>query len=601
MKKVKTEKNINTEHQWDFTDLYKDLNDPKLEQDIAEVETLCADFEKKYKNDQEYLKDESNDTLVVAMNDWEKLHDTIGMIKPLWYLFNMQSIMSGNAKLDQKIGQLEPRATNAVNRIVFFPLELGKLPEKRQAKILKDPRFAFFVYYLKRTFEVAKYNLTEEAEKVNNLLTRPARTLWIDGFEKLTNKETVKFKGKNIPLSQAQTMIHQLPLADRRKLHDLCMEKLKSISYFAEQEINAVYTTKKINDELRGYEKPYSETIIGYENSIETIENLVKTVSDNFAISNRFYTLKKKLLKLPYLEYADRAVGIAKKQVQIPFEKSVEILRSAFGKAGERYLHILDKMLKDKRIDVYSRIGKRGGAYCWGGQTVPTVVLLNYVPSVDAVMTFAHEMGHAIHTELSKKQRKFYQSYTISVAEIASTFFENLAFQELFEKMSDTEKIYALYDRLADSMQTIFRQIACFNFELKLHEDLRKNGALTAAEICKAHNTEMSRYLGKAVKMHELDGYLFCSWSHIRNFFYVYSYAYGELISRALYKKCKEDDSFFAKVDMFLEAGNSMSPDNIFKSIGFDVSKSSFFEKGLQSIEEDLTTLEKLMKKNKMI
>lgn len=604
MKKSSTKKaqEIKKLPTWDFTDLYSGPTDTKLDADIQSITIICKKFSKKYKDSTDYLKEDESgaEALLKALKDWETLTEDVGTARPLWYLQNLQSIESNNPAISAKLGLLEPIATGAMNEILFFSLKLGKLSLEWQNKLLADQRFAHFKYFLERLFISAKHNLTEDAEKVYNLLSRPSYTLWVEGFEKLLNEQTVVFKGKTIPLSKALSQVHQLPTADRRKLNDICMQKLSTISYFAEQELNAVYTTKKISDELRGFAKPYSETIIGYENDEKSIENLVKVVSDNFPVAHRFFKLKAKLMKLKTLEYCDRVVGVAKKQKEIQFDEAVEILKTAFGQANPRYVEILEMMLKNKKIDVPSRVGKRGGAYCWGGATVPTIVLLNYVPSVDAVMTFAHEMGHAIHTEFSKKPSPLYKEYTISVAEVASTFFENLAFQELFSKMNDTEKIYALYDRIADDMSNIFRQIACFNFELDLHEQIRAKGALTVKEIGATHNKQMSRYLGPIVKMKESDGFFFEPWSHIRNFFYVYSYAYGQLISKALYNECKKDASFYKKVDQFLEAGKTMSPDQIFQSIGINTLDPRFFESGIRSIEEDISTLEKLMKKNKM-
>ncbi len=107
-------------------------------------------------------------------------------------------------------------------------------------------------------------------------------------------------------------------------------------------------------------------------------------------------------------------------------------------------------------------------------------------------------------------------------------------------------------------------------------------------------NKHMSAYLGPIMKMKEIDGNFFVSWSHLRRFFYVYSYAFGQLISRALYAKYKEDKTYLAKIKTFLSAGGSDSPENIFKSIGVDVTKPDFWEKGLRSIRKDILRLEKL-------
>ena len=106
----------------------------------------------------------------------------------------------------------------------------------------------------------------------------------------------------------------------------------------------------------------------------------------------------------------------------------------------------------------------------------------------------------------------------------------------------------------------------------------------------------MKSYLGDAVEVTDDDGYFFVNWSHIRRFFYVYSYAYGQIISKALFANWKKDPAYSKKIEQFLKAGRSMSPEDIFKSIGIDISKPEFFEAGLKSIEEDIKKLEKLTK-----
>jgi oligoendopeptidase F len=223
-------------------------------------------------------------------------------------------------------------------------------------------------------------------------------------------------------------------------------------------------------------------------------------------------------------------------------------------------------------------------------------VLLNHVDSAKSVMTLGHEMGHAIHGELSKVQKPLYENHTISVAEVASTLFENFVFEELLKTMTEKEKIIALHDRIQDDVQTIFRQIACFNFEVELHETIRKNGSLSKEEMGTLMNKHMKAYLGPKFTLTDLDGYFFVSWGHLRMFFYVYSYAYGQLISKALYKKYQADKNYIHEIKKFLSAGGSKSPEDIFKDIGIDTTKPEFFIEGLKSIEEDIERLKKLIK-----
>jgi oligoendopeptidase F len=346
---------------------------------------------------------------------------------------------------------------------------------------------------------------------------------------------------------------------------------------------------------LRGFKHSYSATILGYQNDEESIINFVNTVTKHFDISHRFYRLKAKLLKLKKLEYADRAANVGKVSIKPTFPESLGLLRNAFEKADPKFREILDDYIQNGQIDVYPKKGKRGGAYCSGDINMPTFVLLNHIDSLDAYKTFAHEMGHAIHTELSKSQPVLYQNYTISVAEVASTFFENIAFEEIFPRLSKKEQTIALHDRLNDAISTIFRQVAVFNFELEMHTLIREKGAISKEEFALLHNKHMKSYLGPLFNLKELDGYFFVSWPHLRYFFYVYSYAYGELISSALYKKYKEDKNYIHQIEKFLSAGGSKSPEEIFKAIGIDTSKPGFFEQGLKNVEDDIRKLEKLL------
>ena len=112
---------------------------------------------------------------------------------------------------------------------------------------------------------------------------------------------------------------------------------------------------------------------------------------------------------------------------------------------------------------------------------------------------------------------------------------------------------------------------------------------------CSIPISDGQKYLGRIISMMEDDGYFFVSWPHLRYFFYVYSYAYGEIISKALYLKYKEDPAYMAQIEKFLHAGGSKSPENIFKDIGIDTSKPEFFIAGLKQIEKDVKALKKLV------
>jgi oligoendopeptidase F len=581
---------------WNLGLLYKSPEDPQIEKDMQEIEQRCADFAKKYQNGQ-FLKDE--DLLLQSLKDYEKLCEYIEC-KPFVYFYFLRDIESSNPKAAQAIQLISSRSAKAGNLVVFYEVEIGKLSDEDQKKYLNSKKLSHYKVLLQRIFVDAKHTLSVAEEKIMNLKNLPADQMWSDANEKILNKRSVKWKGKTISLSEGLQKIHDLPNAkERYKLDELVSEKLKEVGEFAEAEINAVYTNKKIDDELRGYKLPYENTVRSYRNDKDVVEQLVKTTTEAFPLAHRFFKIKSKILKLKKLKYADRKIGIGKINKKFTFAESVEILKKILNDIDPKYAEIFSGYLKNGQIDVPPRVGKTSGAYCFSTYRNPTFVLLNHTDTFDSFSTLAHEMGHAFHGELCQKQGTIYSSYSTSLAESASTLFETLAVEEVSETLSDKEKIIALHDRINDDIQTIFRQIACFNFEKDLHQAIRSKGYLTKEEIGWFHNKNMKAYLGPLYQFTENDGYFFVTWSHIRRFFYVYSYAYGQLVSKALVRRYRQDKKFWSKIEQYLSAGGKDSPENILKEIGLDVTKPEFWKEGLKELEENIIKLEKLVAKKK--
>jgi oligoendopeptidase F len=421
--------------------------------------------------------------------------------------------------------------------------------------------------------------------------------MWVNGQEKLLNEQVVDWKGEKMPISKAMGIFSDLPKKDRHELYDKINSTLKSISHFAEAEINAVYSYKKVMDEKRGLKKPYTGTVLRYENTEKNIELLVSLVTKYFSISKRFYKIHAKLLGEEKLKYADRGAKIGEIKKKFDFDTSVEIVKNTFEKIDPRYKAYLESYLENGQIDVYPKVGKSGGAFCTSEGKMPTFVLLNHSDDIRSVETLAHEMGHAIHSELTRPQPPHYRGVSMATAEVASTFFEQVVVEELENQLDDKEKIIFLDNKIRGDISTIFRQIACFNFELELHKEIREKGYVPKEDIAKIMSKHMKAYLGDSVEVTDENGYFFVAWSHIRNFFYVYSYAYGQIVSRALFENWKKDKSYAKKIEQFLSSGRSASPEQIFKKIGIDTSKPEFFEAGLKSVEKDIARLEKLARK----
>jgi oligoendopeptidase F len=168
-------------------------------------------------------------------------------------------------------------------------------------------------------------------------------------------------------------------------------------------------------------------------------------------------------------------------------------------------------------------------------------------------------------------------------------------FEHLFPQLIDEEKIIALHDKINGKVSTIFRQVACFNFEKDLHLQIREKGSLPHAKIANLMNRHMQAYLGDKFELIDEDGYFFINWSHIRRSFYVYSYAYGDLISSAMVENLEKDGDYIQDIKQFLSAGSSKSPQEIFADIGIDTTTPAVFETGIQQVRDDIERLRTLL------
>lgn len=578
---------------WDLTPLYSSLGE--VDEHVTSLRKAYEDFAQKWQDRSDYLED--SEVLFEALEDYEGLNE-LSPMKPYFYLYLRYTTNQDDTAVEAKLNQVEQKMAEIGNLVLFFTLKLGNLEESQQNKFLKADRLKPFHYQLERIFLESEYQLSENEEQIINLLTPPAHSMWVKGLEKQLSRKSISMDGNQIPLAKARNIFSDLSTAKRREVWQAIISTAKEEVDFAESELNAVVTRKKILDDRRGYEHPYSSRILADEVTEKSIISFVDLVTKNFSLAHEFYALKAQILGEDKLTYADRSATIGEINTDFSYQKQVEILKEGFASFHDDYADILDRFVKDRQIDVEPRQGKKGGAYCWGSiYGVPTYVFLNNADNYKSLTTFAHEMGHAIHSEMTKaSQPARYLSYTIPVAETASTLFERAVFEHVFPKLSVEEQIIALHDKINDGVSTIFRQIALFNFERDLHKVIRNNGFFDKQSMAELLQKHQQSYVGNQVEVSLEDGFEYVMWPHIRMFFYVYSYAFGELLSRSLFSLFQEDPGNEEKIRAFLRAGGSMSVREIFLLADIDIHDPAMWQKGLYNFQKDVERLRGLIK-----
>src|SRR6185369_6992755 len=209
------------------------------------------------------------------------------------------------------------------------------------------------------------------------------------------------------------------------------------------------------------------------------------------------------------------------------------------------------KFFEKKWIDAELKPYKTNGAFCsYGTPKIHPYILCNYSGDLDNVITLGHELGHGIHAVLSHQNNTLLLSNpSTATSEIASIFAESLTFDSLFETIKDKKiKLNYLGGKIEGMLATIFRQTAFYLFESDLHNHRRTKGELSSEDINNYYQKRLQKMFGKSLMLTENHKYW---WEYISHFyhynFYVFTYAFGELLSLSLYEKYKKDGKSFMK------------------------------------------------------
>ncbi|MCX8034918.1 MAG: M3 family metallopeptidase [Candidatus Dojkabacteria bacterium] len=461
---------------------------------------------------------------------------------------------------------------------------------KENPDIVKDSKFAKYKHFLELMLEESKYKLSEEGENIIFALSKTVLSNWKDLTSRLLSTSTGKIKDNGEQKEYTFEELLTISTKDTSKIkRDKAVYALNKIfekwSPVIETEINSVLEYSKTIDELRKYSDPEEKRLFYDEVSKQFVNSLINAVKNNYSFSREYYKTKAKLLGKRKLKYNERLLKYGDVQQRFSSGEAINLVHKGLNEIGAEYGQIFEQMLIDGRIDFLPKKGKRGGAFFMGfAKQIPGFILLNYTGTINDISTIAHETGHAIHFELTRaNQPGIYCDYSTAIAEVASTFFEDLVADFVLGDMKrDDDKIAFIVNKLDDFISSVHRQIAIYSFERRLHEEFKNKGYLSSKDIDQMFIEEMSDYLGNSVDMKGFEKY----WvyiNHIRYFFYVYSYASGLIISKTLQTLYKENRENINKVKHVLSAGCSNYVKDIFSEIGLDVEDENFWRIGLEN------------------
>ncbi|WP_029450928.1 oligoendopeptidase F [Clostridium algidicarnis] len=594
VKRLKTREEIASQYKWNIEKVYKDSR--RWEEDFQQLKIEAL----KLKEFPGTLSDPKN--LIAYLNLKEKISRKAEVLFVYAHLKSDEDTANTEfqtikEKIDGYLAEL-----SSIN--AFFVPEILSLNEEELLKNIDEiQELNMYKFFFKQIIIMKPHTLSRELEEmlasVSDCLEAPGNIFGMLTNADMTFPNIKDENNKEVELTEVNyaTFIRS---KDRRVREEAFKALFNTYSKFKNTLTSSLTSSVKnfiFVSKANKYESSLESSLKPNNIPVEVYYKSIDTINKNLDSLHRYVSVKKRLLGLDEMHMYDLYVPVIDiPKEHIEFEEAIKIVKEGLKPLGEEYLSIFKEGVDNGWVDVFENKGKRGGAYSWGCHDTMPYVLLNYNYSINDVSTFAHEMGHSIHSYYSRKnQPQVYSNYTLFCAEVASTTNEALLIHHLINKEEDeNKKLYLINQELEQIRTTVFRQLMFAEFEILVHESIENGKPLNSKDLCSIWHDLNVKYFGPDMIVDEgID----MEWARIPHFysdFYVYQYATGYAAASAFAKTILEDnENALEKYKGFLKSGGSDYPINILKTAGVDMTTSKPLEATIARFNELLDMLEK--------
>ncbi|MFL6569354.1 MAG: oligoendopeptidase F [Chthoniobacterales bacterium] len=595
--KTPTRAEIPDSDKWDLTHLFTDVS--KWQEDVAWItRTYPRITEWKGRIGQ------SAQTLAEVL-EFEKKLDL--KIERVYHFASLQlSEDSSNNEYLSRIGQLQNLLTQIGEVSAFVVPEIQAIDDARWSEFVVDPALKDWRTSLHKIRRMRPHVLSEKEERLL-ALGSAALDGYDDAFGQLTDVD-MKFgalideSGNERPLTQSSfsSFLLKRDRAVRQRAFTQFYAEFEDHKFTLASALSYSVKADVFRARARNYPSAMEASLFHDDVPVAVYDGLISAVRKGIAPLLRYYELRRRVLKVDQLHAYDTYVPlVAEIDTRISFDEASAKVVAALAPLGPEYADTLRDGLRGRWVDRYETKGKRSGAFSSGSYGAPPYILMNYKEDVFAdVFTLAHEAGHSMHTWFSQKSQLFQDHhYPIFLAEVASTFNEELLTHFLLEQTDDPKmRAYIINRQIDDLRGTLYRQTMFAEFEKVIHAIEESGEALTLDVFKSEYRKLLDAYFGDAVTIDpqlELEGLRI---PHFYSAFYVYKYATGisaavALSERVLAKQPAAVESYLA----FLNSGGSKFPLETLRTAGVDMTTPEPVERTIALFERRLTELEELL------
>lgn len=579
---------------WDLTEIYKDIKDPKIKEDLKNIRKISKEFLISWKDK---IKNLNSNELVDCIEQYQNINEKIykiGTHSNLIFATNME-----DPEISRYNSTISDEVTDIFSSLIFVSLELSKISDDVFNKWMLSEKAKEWMPYLKILRKRNPFILDPLVEEILIEKSATGRSAWVRLFDETS--ASLRFPFKKEMVSEAEILNYLSdPDPENRKMAGQSLSKIleKNKRIFG-MILNVISRDRYIEDNKRGFKRIVSSRNLDNDVEDEVVDALVKTVDEAMPkLTHRYYKWKAKQFGKTKLDWWDRNAPLpSSSDRSIEWSEAKSIVLESFASFHPEISKLANLFFQNNWIDAEVRKGKASGAFAH--PSIPSLhpyVLLNYQGKIRDVMTLAHELGHGVHQILAAKNGLLMAETPLTLAETASVFGEMLVFRKLLEDSNDKEKKQLLAGKVEDMLNTVVRQIGFHQFEVKFHE-ARIKSELTPDEIGEIWMQTQSHAVGPYINL--TDEYKVL-WGYIPHFvhtpFYVYAYAFGDSLVNALwYSYQNSDKNVFAEkyLDM-LSAGGTKGHNDLLKPFNLSAYDKSFWNKGVSMISGLMDELEKL-------
>src|SRR5271166_2917179 len=487
----------------------------------------------------------------------------------------------------------------------FINPEIQQIADETFQRFLDDPILPPWKIALIKLRRYKPHTLPEREERLLTLAA-PVIRGHSDTFSQLTNVDmkfgSLNAEGQELELSQSSyfSFLNNRDRDLRRKAFHQFYAEFDDHKYSLASSLCSSVRAGVFSAKIRNYPSAREASLFHDNIPLAVYDNLIATVRKNLPVLHEYYELRREILKLDDIHQYDTFVPMVPVvQTKVTFDEAVDLILKALKPLGAEYLHTLGNGLRSRWVDRYETKGKRSGAFASSSYGNPPYVLMNYKADVFSdVFTLAHEAGHSMHTWFAQTHQNFQDyGYPIFLAEVASTFNEELLTHYLLEQVDNVQMRAYLIDRqIEDIRQTLFRQTMFAEFEKEVHEIEESGGPLTLEVFKTIYRSLLDAYFGPHFV---IDDELNIECLRIRHFyfaFYVYKYATGisaaiSLANRVLNGDSEELEAYLG----FLKAGGHQFPIETLRAAGVDMLSPVPIEKALDLFQTRIRQLRELV------